>query len=325
MSSKEEMLSTLQEMGFDRDKASEALEKFPDNMEQAVEYLSSKNNGQNQEKPRIAKSWVCTDTGKKFRTLAAAQAYAKRTGNMNFEERDVEIPPLTEEEKKEKIAALRKRMEERRQERQNQEKIDNIAKEITRRREGQEMAEIREKMEKQRRLNQIELMKKEKKEQEEHRLKLREDIARDKGNRAAEKAEREGRDPNIAYKEAYDAYMKKHASKGKEKSSEEKLDQIVSAIEVLHDNKTTILQTLHKMMSNVMKNPSNAKFRKIKVKNPAFHERVGKFRSGIAFFKAVGFEIKTEDDIEYLILEEANINLSLLTTAVEKISAALGL
>lgn len=49
--------------------------------------------------PAVAKSIRCVDTGKVFRTMAEAQAYAERTGNANFEECAEEKKPLTAEEK----------------------------------------------------------------------------------------------------------------------------------------------------------------------------------------------------------------------------------
>lgn len=320
MTDKEEKLKTLEEMGFSHERAIKALEIHPENMEQAVEYLSKE-----EEPKKFAKSWICTDTGKQFRSLEAAQRYATRTGNMNFEEQDIEIPPLTEEEKKEKIAALRKRMHERRVERENQEKIDKIAKEKTRRRQGQEMVEIRENMEKQKRKNEIELRKKEKKEKEEYRQKLREEVAKDKGNRAADKAAKEGKDSNKAYHEAFNAYLSQFNKKAEEKTPSERLDQVISAIEVLLDHKTTILQTLHKLVSNIQKDKSNPKFKKIKISNPAFHKRVGKFRSGLAFLRVVGFEEKDEEGTKFYILSDENINEEVINLALEKLSEALGL
>lgn len=47
----------------------------------------------------VAKSIRCVDTGKVFRTMMEAQAYAERTGNANFEECAEEKKALTPEEK----------------------------------------------------------------------------------------------------------------------------------------------------------------------------------------------------------------------------------
>lgn len=312
-------------MGFEEEQATKALKKYPDSLDQAVEFLSKLkdiNEAQSKPKPRVAKSLVCTDTGKTFRTLEAAQAYAQRTGNSNFEERDVEIPPMSEEEKQKKIADLKERLKQKREQKKNDEKVAKIVREKMRREGGQKDGEMREKMLKQQRLNQIELMKKEKREDEELRQKLREDIAKDKGNRAAEKAQKEGKDGNEAYKKAYSEYMSKANPTKKEKTPEERLDQVVSAISVL-DSKVSVLKTLLKMTTNIRDKPTEEKFRKVKVGNAAFHKRVGRYRSGIVYFSVIGFLTVEENGEKILSLTEENTNIELLNKAIEKLSAAL--
>lgn len=53
---------------------------------------------------------MCSDCGKKFRSTAAAEFHASRSGHENFEESTEEIKPLTEEEKKQKLEELRAAM-----------------------------------------------------------------------------------------------------------------------------------------------------------------------------------------------------------------------
>ncbi|GBG26540.1 Hypothetical Protein FCC1311_027612 [Hondaea fermentalgiana] len=89
------------------------------------------------------RSYKCVDTGKLFRTMQDAQLYAERTGHSNFEESDIEVPPLSEEEKAEKLAQLRAKVEERRKQRAEEEKQAELTRELERRRGGREMAAIK--------------------------------------------------------------------------------------------------------------------------------------------------------------------------------------
>ena len=55
----------------------------------------------------VAQSLVCDDCGKKFRSMAQAQAHGERTEHANFSESTEQIAPLTEAQKKEKLDELR--------------------------------------------------------------------------------------------------------------------------------------------------------------------------------------------------------------------------
>merc|ERR1719399_1795029 len=55
----------------------------------------------------VAKSIKCVETGRLFRNAMEAQAYAERTGRTQFEETTEVKKPLTEEEKKQKVAELK--------------------------------------------------------------------------------------------------------------------------------------------------------------------------------------------------------------------------
>ena len=51
-----------------------------------------------------AKSLICNDCGRRLRSVAQAEFHASKSGHENFSESTEEIAPLTEEEKKEKLA-----------------------------------------------------------------------------------------------------------------------------------------------------------------------------------------------------------------------------
>lgn len=61
----------------------------------------------------VARSLVCNDCGKRFRSTAQAEFHASKTEHQDFSESTEEIKPLTEQEKKEKLAELRERAAER--------------------------------------------------------------------------------------------------------------------------------------------------------------------------------------------------------------------
>ena len=52
----------------------------------------------------------------------------------------------------------------------------------------------------------------------------------------------------------------------------------------------TCFKTLHVYLSNILKNPSEEKFRKINLANEAFQKRVGKVAGGLTVLKGAGFE-----------------------------------
>ena len=54
---------------------------------------------------------------------------------------------------------------------------------------------------------------------------------------------------------------------------------------------TTCFQTMQKYLANVYRDPSQEKFRTIRVGNPAFQQRVGAFEGSIAVLELCGFKV----------------------------------
>jgi hypothetical protein len=73
------------------------------------------------EEPR---SLVCNECGKKFRSHAQAEYHASKTEHVDFSESTEEVAPLTEEEKKAKLDALREKLASKRATQSEQDKID---------------------------------------------------------------------------------------------------------------------------------------------------------------------------------------------------------
>lgn len=79
-------------------------------------------------------------------------------------------------------------------------------------------------------------------------------------------------------------------------------------------------QTLLIYVRNVANNPDEGKFRKIRLSNPAFQNRVGKFKEGVKFLELCGFEII---EGEFLFLPRDKVDMTLLTEAWAVLNSAL--
>ena len=87
----------------------------------------------------VAKSLVCNDCGKRFRSVAQAEFHGAKTEHVNFAESRLEIPQLTEEEKKAKLETLRRKLLEKRSDMSEQDKVDKKRNEVNNR----DVAELR--------------------------------------------------------------------------------------------------------------------------------------------------------------------------------------
>ena len=61
---------------------------------------------------------------------------------------------------------------------------------------------------------------------------------------------------------------------------------------------TTGVTTLDKVLSNIVNNPMEEKYRKVKTGNAAFQKRLGGIPGGDAAMKAVGFIVETQDGVQ---------------------------
>lgn len=52
----------------------------------------------------------------------------------------------------------------------------------------------------------------------------------------------------------------------------------------------TCFKTISVYISNILKNPTEEKFRKINLTNEAFQKRIGKINGGLSILKGAGFE-----------------------------------
>ncbi|KAF9666115.1 hypothetical protein SADUNF_Sadunf16G0195100 [Salix dunnii] len=80
-------------------------------------------------------------------------------------------------------------------------------------------------------------------------------------------------------------------------------------------------QTLLTYIGNVAKNPSEEKFRKIRLNNQTFQDRVGALQGGIRFLELCGFE-KIEGD-EFLFLARDKVDMAVLNSAGSELTSAI--
>ncbi|ESK84814.1 dna-binding protein [Moniliophthora roreri MCA 2997] len=144
-----------------------------------------------------AKSIKCSECGKIFKNTALANFHAEKSGHDQFEESTEEIKPLTEEEKKERLAELRAKMAEKRARKAVEEAAENKANDALRRKAGKDMNKIKEELKTKEAIKEAEQKRREKIEDAKARAAVKAQIEADKKARAEkaarEKALREGK------------------------------------------------------------------------------------------------------------------------------------
>lgn len=153
----------------------------------------------------VAKSIKCSQCGKVFRDTALANFHAEKSGHDQFEESTEEIKPLTEEEKKAKLAELRARMLEKKAAKAAEDAKEARANELIRRKGGQDMGQIKEQLKLKEAEKEARQRKQDKIDDAKAKAAIRAQIEADKKARAEkaakEKALREGREyqqPTVA-------------------------------------------------------------------------------------------------------------------------------
>lgn len=131
-----------------------------------------------------AQSLKCDDCGRLLRDAAAAEFHAVKSGHTNFSESTEAIKPLTEEEKKAKLAELQAKLAAKREEKRRLEAEEVKGREKIRRATGKEMTELKERIKEQEMQKALEAKKREKEEERKAREKIRAQIEADKRERA---------------------------------------------------------------------------------------------------------------------------------------------
>jgi len=177
-----------------------ALEWLETNQDKSIEDINSAESadqGPALQPGEIARSLVCNQCGKKFRSTAQAEFHATKTEHQDFSESTDEIAPLTEEEKAAKLALLREKLKEKREGMSEQDKIDKKKNEEIRKKSTKETQDIKEELAKKEQIKEAAKKRQEKLADVEAKKRIQAKIAADKEERRLkserEKAEREGR------------------------------------------------------------------------------------------------------------------------------------
>ncbi|KAG2093147.1 uncharacterized protein F5147DRAFT_821504 [Suillus discolor] len=165
--------------------------------------------------PTNAKSIKCSECGKVFKNIALANYHAEKSGHDQFEESTEEIKPLTEEEKRQKLADLREKIAAKRSVKSQQEAEEARANEAIRRKSGKDISKLKDE------LKAEELVKEEKLEDARAKTAVKAQIEVDKKARAEkaarEKALRDGQCVDDSSSKS--AFVQRHKWKGLQRHS----------------------------------------------------------------------------------------------------------
>lgn len=212
-------LETLLEMGFDKARAElavkrsgglqGALEWLEKNQDTPLDELQADDSAdaaaaeiKGLEEGQLAKSLVCDECGKQFRTTAMAEFHASKSGHENFSESTEELKPLTEEEKKQKLAEMRAALAEKRSRMSEQDKEDQKRNDAIKRKATRETQDAKEELQRKEQIKEAARKRQEKLDDLEAKKRIKAKIEADKEERRRKaeeaKAAREGKAPPAA-------------------------------------------------------------------------------------------------------------------------------
>ncbi|KAG9230580.1 ubiquitin-related domain-containing protein [Amylocarpus encephaloides] len=212
-------LSVLLDMGFEKERAELAVKKtggiqgalqwLEDNQDKSIEEITTASPPADADETNpniepealkegeVAKSLVCNVCGKKFRSMAQAEFHASKTEHVDFGESTEEIAPLTEDEKKARLAELKANVTEKRAKQALLDKEEQRKNEKIRQKATREVQDLKEDMARQEQIKAAAKKREEKMADIAARKRIQEKIAEDKEERRLKaeraKAEREGR------------------------------------------------------------------------------------------------------------------------------------
>jgi preprotein translocase subunit SecD len=207
-------LEQLIDMGFPKDRAElavkatgglqGAIDWLEKNQDKSVDDIKAEQADAATEPPALqpgeeAKSLVCDDCSKKFRSVAQAEFHGSKTGHENFSESTEEIAPLTEEEKKQRLEELKNKLASKRAAQAEADKEDRKRNEQIRMKSTKESQDIKEDLQKKEQLKEMAAKRAEKKADEDARKRVLAKLEVDKQERKrkaeVEKAQRAGQAP----------------------------------------------------------------------------------------------------------------------------------
>ncbi|CAL1354428.1 unnamed protein product [Linum trigynum] len=237
----------------------------------------------------------------------------------------VEAPKaaLTPEEVKQKAAELRERA---RKKKEEEERRMEREREKERIRVGKELLEAKRIEEDNERKRIMALRKAEKEEERRAREKIRQKLEEDKAERRR-KLGLPPEDPATAKPVAPPVPVeeKKSSLPIRPATKAEQMRECLRSLKQAHkDDDAKVkraFQTLLTCIGNVAKTPSEEKFRKIRLSNQTFQDRVGSLQGGVQFLELCGFE-KIEAG-EFLFLPRGKVDVSVLNSAGSELNSAI--
>ncbi|KAL0366730.1 UNVERIFIED_CONTAM: UBX domain-containing protein 6 [Sesamum radiatum] len=234
---------------------------------------------------------------------------------------DAAKPSLTPEEIKQKQQELRERA---RKKKEEEEKRMEREREKERIRVGRELLEAKRIEEENERKRLLALRKAEKEEEQRAREKIRQKLEEDKAERRR-KLGLPPEEPAAAKSSAPPVEEKKSFLPVRPATKAEQMRECLRTIKQNHkddDAKVkTAFNTLLTFAKNVATNPNEEKFRKIRLTNPNFQDRVGKLKGSIEFLQLCGFE-KIEGG-EFLYLPREKVDIAVLHSAGSELNNAI--
>jgi hypothetical protein len=230
-------------------------------------------------------------------------------------------PSLTPEEMKQKAQELKERA---RKKKEEEEKRTEREKEKERIRIGKELLEAKRIEEQNERKRIMALRKAEKEEEKRAREKIRQKLEEDK----AERRRKLGLSPEDA------ATPKPSTPVVEEKKSmlpirpatkSEQMRECLRSLKHNHKEEDArvkrAFQTLLTYIGNIAKNPAEEKFRKIRLTNQTFQDRVGSLKGGVEFLELCGFE--KVDGGEFLFLPQDKVDMGIMNSAGSELNSAI--
>ncbi|XP_062165615.1 stress response protein NST1 [Alnus glutinosa] len=230
-------------------------------------------------------------------------------------------PSLTPEELKAKQQELREKA---RKKKEEEEKRMEREREKERIRVGKELLEAKRIEEDNERKRILALRKAEKDEEKRAREKIRQKLEEDKAERRR-KLGLAPEDPSSVKPSSPVVEEKKSSLPVRPATKTEQMRECLRTLKQIHkDDDAKVkraFQTLLTFAGNVVKNPDEEKYRKIRLSNQSFQERVGALRGGIEFLELCGFE-KIEGG-EFLFLARDKVDMAVLHSAGAELDSAI--
>ncbi|XP_075512102.1 uncharacterized protein LOC142547615 [Primulina tabacum] len=234
---------------------------------------------------------------------------------------DAPKPFLTPEEIKQKQQELKERA---RKKKEEEEKQKEREREKERVRVGRELLEAKRIEEDNERKRMVALRKAEKEEEKRAREKIRQKLEEDKAERRR-KLGLPPEDPAAIKPSAPPTEEKKSSLPVRPATKTEQMRECLRTLKQNHKDDDAKVKaafnTLLTFAKNVATNPNEEKFRKIRLSNANFQERVGKLQGGIEFLQLCGFE-KIEGG-EFLFLPRDKVDIAVLHSAGSELNSAI--